>query len=320
MLYSALLMSYGLWIVTLGLLGRALFSWYRVKKNLMVLLFALSMIFYVINGVFGLYGQLEELAKRNLVIKLGEVAIFPESPSPVLFVYQTASSIAYVLTWIATVMLLRPYIGKLGKVKFWSIMGAAMVYYLIQFPLFTLGYFTPSENSNAMTNILTFSLSAIFSGIIFGVAFLSVARILKIGTAARNYMIIAAYGFLLFYIAGSSLVLQAAYPPYGLVSVSFTGLSCYLIYNGLYFSAISVSQDTSLRQSIRKSVMEQSKLLDTIGTAEMEREVQKRILTAAKKASASMEEMSGVEPSMNEADMKSYMQVVIKELSKKPNL
>jgi hypothetical protein len=75
-------------------------------------------------------------------------------------------------------------------------------------------------------------------------------------------MIIAAYGFLLFYIAGSAWSSQAAYPPYGLVSVSFTGLSCYLIYNGLYFSAVSVSQDITLRQSIRKSVMEQSKLLE----------------------------------------------------------
>ena len=317
MLYIVLSISYGLWIVTLGLLGKALFSWYRVKKNLMVLLFALSMVFYVINGVFGLYGQLEELAKRTLVIEYGDVAIFPESPSPVLVVYQTASSIAYILTWIATIMLLRPYIEKLGKLKFWSIMGATMVYYLIQFPLFTLGYFTPSENSNAMANILTFSLSAIFSGIIFGVAFLSVARVLKIGTAARNYMIIAAYGFLLFYIAGSALVLQAAYPPYGLVSVSFTGLSCYLIYNGLYFSAISVSQDMTLRQSIRKSVMEQSKLLDSIGTAEMEREVQKQVLTVAKKASASMEEESGIEASMNEVDMKEYLELVIRELSSK---
>ena len=320
LLYVVLSISYGLWIVTLGLLAKAFFSWYRSKRNLMVLLFALSMVFYVINGAFGLYGQVEELAKRNLEIKLGDVAMFPESPSPVLAVYQTASSIAYVLTWIATVMLLRPYIKKLGKVKFWSIMGATMVYYLIQFPLFTLGYFTPSENSNAMTNILIFSLSAIFSGIIFGVAFLSVARILKIGTAARNYMIIAAYGFLLFYIAGSALVLQAAYPPYGLVSVAFTGVSCYLIYNGLYFSAISVSQDMTLRKSIRKSVVEQSKLLDSMGTAEMEREVQKQVITAAKKASASMEEVSGVEASMNEDDMKDYVELVINEIKRKRNL
>jgi hypothetical protein len=50
MLYSALSISYGLWIVTLGLLARAFFSWYRLsKKNVMVLILALSMVAYVIN-------------------------------------------------------------------------------------------------------------------------------------------------------------------------------------------------------------------------------------------------------------------------------
>jgi hypothetical protein len=283
----------------------------------MVLIFALSMVAYVINGIFGLYNEVDGLAKRSSIIRSGDVAIFPESPSSINIVYQTASSVDYVLTWIATILLLRPYIEKLGKLKFWSIMVVTMGYYLITFPLFTLGFFTPSENSNAMTNILIFSLSAIFTGILFGVAFLSVARTLKIGTPARNYMIIAAYGLLLFYIAGSALVSQATYPPYGLISVSFTGLSCYLIYNGLYFSAISVSQDMTLRQSIRKSVMEQSKLLDSIGSAEMEREVQKQVLTVAKKTSAAMADKSGVEASMKEDEMKSYMDFVMNELRSK---
>jgi len=316
-LYIALSLSYGLWIVSLGLLAKALFSWYTSRKNFMVLLFALSMVAYVINGVFGLYSEVDGLAKRSSIIRSTDVAIFPESPSSINMVYQIASSAGYVLTWIATVMLLRPYIEKLGKIKFWSIMVVAIGYYLITFPLFTLGYFTPSENSDAMTNILIFSLSAIFTGIIFGVAFLSVARTLKVGTAARNYMIIAAYGIILFYIAGSTLVSQAAYPPYGLVSVSFAGLSCYLIYNGLYFSAISVSQDMTLRQSIRKSVMDQSKLLDDIGTAAMEKEVQKRVLTVVKKTSADMNERTGVEASMNEGEMKDYVELVIKELRSK---
>ena len=317
MLYITLSISYGLWIVTLGFLAKAFFSWYKLRKNLMVLIFALSMVAYVINGVFGLYSEVDGLAKRSSIIRTGDVAIFPESPSSINIVYQIASSVGYVLTWIATVMLLRPYIEKLGKLKFWSIMIVTMGYYLISFPLFSLGYFTPSENSNAMTNILIFSLAAIFTGILFGVAFLSVARTLKIGTAVRNYMIIAAYGFILFYIAGSAFVSQAAYPPYGLISVSFTGLSCYLIYNGLYFAAISVSQDMTLRQSIRKSVMEQSKLLDNIGTAEMEKEVQKRVLTVVKKTSADMKESTGVDASMNEGEMKDYVELVIKELRSK---
>jgi hypothetical protein len=317
MLDVTLSISYGLWIVTLGLLAKAFFSWYRLRKNLMVLIFALSMVAYVINGVFGLYTEVDGLAKRSSIIKSSDVAVFPESPSTINIVYQTASSAGYVLTWIATVILLRPYIEKLGRIKFWGIMVVTMGYYLITFPLFTLGFFTPSENSDAMTNILIFSLSAIFTGILFGVAFLSVARTLKIGTAARNYMVIAAYGFLLFYIAGSSTVFQAAYPPYGLISLSFTGLSCYLIYNRLYYSAISVSQDMTLRQSIRRSIMEQSKLLDSMGSAEMEREVQKQVLIVAKNTYAAMADKSGVEASMKEDEMKSYMEFVMNELKGK---
>ena len=73
----------------------------------------------------------------------------------------------------------------------------------------------------------------------------------------------------------------------------------------------------TLRQSIKKSVMEQSKLLDNIGTAEMEKEVQKRVLTVVKKTSADMKEKTGVEASLNEGEMKDYVELVIKELRSK---
>jgi hypothetical protein len=49
----------------------------------------------------------------------------------------------------------------------------------------------------------------------------------------------------------------------------------------------------------------------------MEREVQEQVLTVAKKTSAAMEEKTGVEASMNEGDMKDYVELVIKELRTK---
>jgi hypothetical protein len=259
------------------------------------------------------------LTQHKSVIRSTDVAVFPTFSLAtigdiILFSVQITSGIAYVLSWIGTVMLLRPYIEKLGKIKFWLIMVASMLYFLVTFPLFTLGYYNPSENENAMTNMILTSGASILAGVIFGAAFLSVARTLQRGSAIRNNMIIAAYGFVLFYIAGSAMVSQAAYPPYGLVAVSFTGLSCYLIYSGFYFSAIAVSQDIALRQTIRKSVMEQSKLLDHIGSAQMERELQGLVLTLAEKASTMMEEKTGVEPPMTEGEMKDYMEFVIREV------
>jgi hypothetical protein len=191
-----------------------------------------------------------------------------------------------------------------------------MVYYLVSFPLFVLGYFTPSENVDAMINILLFSLGGIFTGVVFGAAFLSVARTLKKESILRKQMIMAAYGFLLFYIVGSAYASQAAYPPFGLASVSLTGLSCFLIYSGLYSSAVTVSQDITLRKSIRRSVTEQSKLLDSIGTAKMDQELQSRVLMVTKKLSDKLEEETGVETSMTEEDIKEHIEMVRKEIQR----
>jgi hypothetical protein len=329
MIAAALSISYGLWIITLALLSRAFLSWLRSSRSnvtvsksyVMVLILALSMIAYVVNGVTGLATNLIMLQEQPEVVTSTDVAFFPGFDPESFYnqinaVYQISAAVAYVLTWIGTVMLLRRYIHRIGKIKFYAIIGAAMVYYLVTYPLFVLGYFTPTGESDAevMNNILIFGIATVLSGIIFGAAFLSIARTLQKSSAIREYMIIAAYGMLLFYVAGSAAATQAAYPPFGLASVSFTGLSCYLIYTGLYSSAISVSQDANLRQSIRRSAIKEVKFLESMGSAQMEQELQTRVLTIAKKNSDIMTEETGVQPSLSEDDMKQYLEEVIKEI------
>jgi hypothetical protein len=160
--YVSYAISYGLWIVTLSILARAFFFWYRwSNKNVMVLMLTLSMIAYVVNGVTWMAASFAMLTQQKPVITSKDVAYFPEfsiasTVSQIQTASQIASGVAYVLTWIGTVMLLRPYIKKIGKIQFWTIMATAMVYYLIQFPLFVLGYLSQSENIDAMTNILIF--------------------------------------------------------------------------------------------------------------------------------------------------------------------
>ena len=320
-IYVTYVISFGLWISTLGLLAKAFFSWYQFSnKNFMVLILALSMIAFVFNGAANIVYYFAFLSEQKPVVTSSDVAYFPEFEAETLvgqanLVSQASNIVSYVLIWIGTVKLLYPYIRKFGKVKFWAIMVAPMIYYLINFPLFVLGFFNP-ENVDAMTNIIIFNFASIFTGIIFGVAFLSVAKTLKKDSNLRNHMIVAAWGFTLFYIAGSATASQAAYPPYGLVSISFVGLSCYLIYSGLYSSAVTVSQDIALRNSIRKSVTEQSNLLHGMGTAQMQQELESKVLTINKKVSDMMEEETGVEPSMTEEDIKEHIEMVRKEINK----
>ena len=101
-------------------------------------------------------------------------------------------------------------------------------------------------------------------------------------------MIISAYGVSLLITANQPLgLILAPYPPFGLVTICFMGLASYLFYYGIYSASISVSEDTKLRQSIRRSVIKEStKFLDSIGTAEMVQEIERKVvsmITASKK-------------------------------------
>lgn len=323
-LYPVILISSGVWIVTLALLSRALLSWYRTraekdkKSNALLLTLTLAMLAYVVLGIVNVFSLTAMLQQQQSIVTSTDVAYFPQGVNDDLLtnIWYAISTIAYVLNWIGTVLLLHTYVRRIGKIKFWILMGGILVYYLASFPLNLLGFFVPVgvTDVDVMNNIIVFSVAAIFAGILFGIAFLSIARTLDKGSALRNYFTIAAYGMVLFYITLQAQVSQAAYAPFGLVSSASVGISTLLIYLGLYWSAVTVSLDSNLRRSIRKSVMEQSKLLDRIGTAEMETELQKKVLAVAKKTTVDIAEKTGVEVSLNEDDMRTYVQLVIKEL------
>ena len=222
--------------------------------------------------------------------------------------------IAYILTWIGSIRLLYQNVRRIGKFKFWTLMIIPLIYFSLSYPLFVLGYLNPLGNENAMLNILIFSSGGIIAGILFGVSFLSIARTLKTNSIVRNQLMLTAYGFLLFYLAGSAYASQAAYPPYGLISVSLIGFSCYLIYSGLYSAAQTISQDNALLRSIRKSVTEQANFLGGIGTAQRNKELESRVLNIAKNIEEEIEEKSGVETSLTENEVVDYVQYVINEL------
>jgi hypothetical protein len=105
------------------------------------------------------------------------------------------------------------------------------------------------------------------------------------------------------------------YPPFGLATVSFLGLSSFLIFIGIYSSAISVSEDSELRKSIRRYI-EKSRLLDNIGTAQMEREIEKNVLTFTKRNQDKMVENTGIQSSLSENDVKQYLEQVLQEVRK----
>ena len=94
------------------------------------------------------------------------------------------------------------------------------------------------------------------------------------------------------------------------------GLSAYMVLVGIYSSAVSVSQDIQLRKLIRNYTSTEARLLDSIGYAQMERELEKKVLFLTKETQKNMKDEYRIESSMTEDDVKQYLGEVIKEIKR----
>jgi hypothetical protein len=110
---------------------------------------------------------------------------------------------------------------------------------------------------------------------------------------------------------------NAPYPPFGRGAVWFPPIASYLLLVGVYSSALSVARDTELRPVIRKSVEGQSALLHSIGASEMEREIQKNVMSVTNRLSLDTEEQRDIKSSLEEKDIKQYNDEVIQEVKQK---
>jgi hypothetical protein len=305
----------------LALLSQRFFSWYKSNRNLVVLLYGLSAAILAINAGFTFF--LVNNAFANMPREIGPMMLgsgdyLVRSPwgNILNYSYFVSAIVSFLVTWVATALLLRHYSYKLGRAKYWIILAIPLV---SQFVTFFLNVFQPLfQTQPAFYSILVtllFTLSKPVGGILFGVAFWTVARGISHNNVVRNYMVISAFGLVLLFASNQAIVLVTApYPPFGLASVSFVGLSSYLVVAGIYSSAISVSLDLELRRTIRRSVADRSKLLDSIGTAQMQQEFESRVLAVSRRVADKSEEETGVETSMTEEDMKQYLNDVLKEI------
>jgi hypothetical protein len=329
LLMLAIGISYILAIVNLSLLSQRFFSWYRSNRNLVVFLYGFSAASLSLNAglTLAFSGELLQDKPELVLPRVGTLLpLFePGSMKDTLNTSVIISSIiSFLITWIATSSLLHHYSRRLGKLKYWIVIAIPLVYFLSQFLNPILGLFDPiielSPVINSILLILIFALSKPAGGILFGVAFWSIARNVQ-SSVVRDYMKIAAYGLALLFISNQAIstVNAPSFPPFGLVTVSFMGLASYLMLIGIYYSAVSVSQDVKLRTKIRRFAVDELRLLHNIGSAELSVKLESQMKDIMTKNQATMLEETGVQPSLNEEDAKQYLNEILKELEKQKN-
>jgi MFS family permease len=340
-------MSYATATTVMVILVLEFFSWYRSHRDFALLSYSISFIITFISIVSSIVffnivlvdmpdkvtsvSQLEPVGEVGHSESEEEVGHGPDIrkfdsstlSGKVQIVFVISRILSYLSLWTSTAILLHAHSGKLGKVKFWIIIGIPIASFISIFVIVTpFLQSLPHDNSDMdmtsriIVDALGYTLPALASSVLFGTPFWIIARNLRYGSIVKDYMIIAASGFALFELTSSGSVILASYPPLGLASISFVGLSSYLILMGIYSSAVSISEDSRLRRAIRKFAMTESKVLDSIGLAQMEQEVQKKVLSLAKEQEEKMVEETGIEMSLDEDDIKEYLQKVINEVKR----
>jgi hypothetical protein len=200
-------------------------------------------------------------------------------------------------------------------------MSIPLLYFLSQFqPVvlnFLLSYVSDDPMLFNLVYIIMVDASRPIGGVLFGSAFILVAHKLQ-NQQVKSYLVITGIGFLLLLVSyeGQALI-TAPFPPLGLLSGSYFGLSSYLIFIGLYSSAVSISQDSRLRATIRRSIELEIRFVGSMGDAEMDHRILDKVLTTSKKFSNVMPDVTGIWSSLSDEEIKEYMEEVLAETHKK---
>ena len=277
-----ILLSTLLSIFFISLLLYRFISWFKVSKNSTLLFFSIATFAIIGNSimiiVFSYFALLKIQQVMNPLIPSFTNMMF--NLPALKNAYLSSTTVEFVLIWIASILILKPYSSKIGNLRFWSIMIVPIIFFVgnLQFYQSWLSDFLIS--SELLSPVSYFRFAAIFevstnviSALLFGVAYWVISRKIS-NNSLRQFVQISGIGICLLFLSShiSNLTLLP-YPPFGLMSISFASVSSYLLFIGLYQSALITSRDSIIRSLIHKSVGHELGFIGNLGSSEMERNI-----------------------------------------------
>jgi len=231
-------------------------------------------------------------------------------------------TVSFVFTWAITTMLLRQYYNqRVGKMP-----ATLLILLTIPLVLYMIGRYTElytlfsgivwrwDDFPNAYLFKSIFRAGVISGSILFGVAFLVVARKIEAGKI-RDYFTIAAIGAMMM---GITLGPSALQETFGVAGRTLMLLASFMLCAGFYLSAVHIAQDARLRKVIKASAG--SKVFGDMADAQLGQETERRVLGIIEKEREIIKEQTGIQPSLEQKDVKTYLDSVLLEIqSKKEN-
>lgn len=233
-------------------------------------------------------------------------------------------TVSFVFTWAITTMLLRQYyqqrvsqqrVGKM-PVTLLILLTIPLVLYMIGrytelYTLFTGIVWRWDDFENAYLFRSIFRVGLIAGSVMFGVAFLVVARKIEAGKI-RDYFTIAAIGAMMMSITLAPSALQQTF---GVAGRALMLLASFMLCAGFYLSAVHMAQDARLRRLIKASAG--SKVFGAMAAAQLGQETEKRVLDVIEKEREIIKEQTGIQTLLEQKDVKTYLDSVLLEIQGK---
>jgi len=193
--------------------------------------------------------------------------------------YNVIFILSFLVIWVATMALLNQYKYRFGKIKYYALTIIPLIYFIFPFHTYFANLLSPfvlnSPIAVSVIYTILFSASKQVGAFLFGLSFLIASTVVPNDSVTKSLRI-SCIGMVILFSSVEIRPLQyRVLPPYGLVTEAFIPLGAFLLLDGIFISAVNVSQDSELRREFRKSAIAQLNLLRTIGIAQMEKELVK---------------------------------------------
>jgi hypothetical protein len=323
---SIVSLSYGTAAAFMLWLSFLFLSWYRSNRGLIVLLYFVSMLGIAFNLIMTADFVSVKITDRpshagEYVGSSGDIT--GGKHQSLENIYRVSSFVSFFSIWLTTAILMNRYRERLFNTIVYSvILSIPLVYFLLtyfyQFFLADIlsSYLAVDPVTVSIVIGAFLSLSKPIGGLIFGVAFWKISRIVSYERNIRTYMFISGCGiFLIFAANQATTLIVSPYPPFGLATLTVLDMGAFLMLLGIYNSATLVSTNNELRRFIHKQALE-SRLLSLIGHAEMQKEIQ-RTIAKITQDKPMLEEDTKEPIELDENELKKYIDIVVRESNKK---
>ncbi len=330
LLIYSLVLSWTTGVVLLGIMSFRFLQWYKANHNYLILLYLVS------SAMFA--GTLGATIIPQTIITVQSTSVYTDAVTEEVKPFQTNPqnlnilfgiiSIAnwlviplWYVIWGATVSILSNYSKLLGKIKFAFIVIVPLFCAIIGDISWLI--FLPSLTSIFDEQVILFTMIAfgglISGGFLLGYGFLIISRSIRKSHNDEKiveYLSISAKGVAILFVSFFANPSVDSYLPYGVLAASFFAFGAFLYFYGIYASAISIATNQNMRRLIRTSLLDQSKLLDNIGKADINSGLEEKVKKLSAEYSDQLQRESGIESFTSNDDLDNYINEIISEIQK----